>query len=112
MIIITRHAQERAKERLGLNKKAIERTAKKAYENGIRHGQTNGNLYKYISGICRKSMIKGSEIILYGDVVYCFKKDNDIVKLCTVYLIPHNLLPKTHGKQRKINGIKNKEDEK
>lgn len=112
-MIITNHAYDRFKERLGLNKKAANRMAEKAYKLGIRHNETSGQLFKYISKICYKSMVKGSEIVLYGDVVYCFKYDDYEIKLCTVYKIPNNLLNRTHGLQRRKNnnGIKNQEDE-
>lgn len=48
---ISRHAAERLKERCGLNKKACERMAQKAFDNGIRHSQTKGRLNKWVTVI-------------------------------------------------------------
>lgn len=43
---ITHHAEQRMRERLGLNKKSIERIAQKALDEGIKHSETKGNLNK------------------------------------------------------------------
>lgn len=101
MIIVTSHAYDRFKERFGLNKKSADRMAEKAYYEGINHNETNGRLFKYISSITYKNMIKNNDIKLYGDIVYCFIRDNEKIKLCTVYGVPHNLLDTTHKKQRR-----------
>lgn len=50
-IEITRHAEQRMRERLGLNKKSIERMAQRAYDNGICHNETRGNLNKWITKV-------------------------------------------------------------
>ena len=82
-LIITKHAQKRLKERCGLNKKASERLAKLAYEHGIGHGETTGNLRKWVD-----SQYFYNEIRLYGDKAFIFSD----YKLITVLQIPHNLV--------------------
>ena len=37
MIIVTKHAQQRIRERCGLNKSAVQRLAEIAYEQGLKH---------------------------------------------------------------------------
>lgn len=41
-IEISKHAEERLKERCGLNKKACKRIVQKAFDEGITHSQTKG----------------------------------------------------------------------
>ena len=101
MIVVTKHAYDRFKERLGLNKKAANRMAKKVYVNGIKHGETTGELYKYISTITRKNMIKGDDIRIYGDTVYCFVRQGDEIRLCTIYQMPKQLFNKLQSKQKR-----------
>lgn len=50
-ITITDHAYRRGKERLGLNRQAFEKMALKAFIAGKKHGETKGNLKKFISGL-------------------------------------------------------------
>lgn len=47
-LIITKHAEKRAKERLGLNKKAVQRQGELALDKGISHGQTKSRLKRWI----------------------------------------------------------------
>ena len=106
-IDVTRHAYDRMKERLGLNKKAAVRIAEMAYESGIRHGETNGRLYRYISKEARAYMRKGFCMKIYGETVFCFidKVDQDggerITSLVTVWPIPQNLKNQVLGIQRR-----------
>lgn len=77
----------RMRERCGLNKKAIERMANKAYIYGKEHRQTKGKLNKWITSVYFNSTT-GSEFRIYGDFLYIF--NNDI--LVTVFRVPNNLL--------------------
>lgn len=43
-VTITKHAEQRLKERMGLNKKALQRAAETAYDKGVKHQETTGNL--------------------------------------------------------------------
>jgi len=94
-ICVSEHACERLRERAGLNKKAVHKMAEKAYWCGVKHGETHGSLFKYISGLTKNSN-KGTDIRLYGDIVYIFnisQKDNagkEII-LVTVFHLPNNL---------------------
>ena len=106
-IEITKHAYDRMKERLGLNKKAATRMAEIAYSDGIKHGDTNGQLYRYISSQAYAYMKKGYCLKIYGEAVYCFVNGKDEEtgekksSLVTVWTIPQNLKNQVLGLQRK-----------
>lgn len=53
-IVITDHAYDRMKERLGWNKKAGARMAQKAYTDGTTHGETRGSLLRRDAGGARR----------------------------------------------------------
>lgn len=48
---VTRHAEKRIRQRLGINKKATERNAEKALQCGVTHAEATGQLCKYLDGI-------------------------------------------------------------
>lgn len=50
-VIITRHAEQRLKERMGLGKKALQRAAEAAYNKGVKHCETIGNLNKWVTSL-------------------------------------------------------------
>ena len=86
-VVVTKHAEERLKERNGLNKKSIERMAAKALYEGVSHSHTNGRLHKWITSIYMKKRV-ANNIRLYGDKAYLFKG----YVLITVIQIPQNLM--------------------
>lgn len=92
-IEITNHAFERLHERLGLNKKSIKRIVDKAYKFGLRHSDSSGNLFKYISQRTNLYRRKGACIKIYGENVYIFNKKEEKIILITVFNLPNNLKP-------------------
>lgn len=82
-IKVSKHAEKRMRERCGLNKKAVERMAEKAYYNGIKHSETRGKLNKWIS---HKYLAKekANNIRICGDKAFVFCDD----VLVTVLQIP------------------------
>lgn len=84
---VTKHANDRLKERNGLNKKSRDRIAEKALTEGITHGQTKGNLQKWVTSIYFRNTA-ANNIRLYGDKAYIFTDDT----LITVLQIPANLV--------------------
>lgn len=83
---ITRHAEQRIRERMGLNKKSIERMAQKAYDNGIKHSETKGRLRKYITKVYFQNE-NANNIRLYGNMLYIFSNE----RLITVFYLPRDL---------------------
>ena len=87
MIIVTKHAQQRIRERCGLNKSAVQRFAEIAYEQGLKHGELKGNLKKWVDKEYFYNKT-ADNIRLYGDKCYIFRKN----KLITIIQVPHNLI--------------------
>ena len=76
-IDITEHAYDRMKQRLGWGRKTADRMAEIAYVEGVKHGETNGKLYRYISAHELSYMKKGNCFKMYGETVYCFVNHKD-----------------------------------
>lgn len=89
MTNITNHASNRLKERSGLNKKSQQRIVDKAFELGMSHNETKGNLNKWISKLFL-SHKKAGCIKLYGDKAYLFT-NKESKTLITIIQIPNNL---------------------
>jgi len=85
-IVITNHAEERAKERLGWNRHAIERMADKAYEEGISHAEANPKIRKYFDKLFLMKH-QANNVRIYGQVVYLFSNN----RLMTLFIIPKNI---------------------
>ena len=91
-IRVTTHAFKRLKERYGLNKNAAKRMAKKAYNDGIRHGETSGRLNKFISSKTNTYKRKGSQMRIYGEYLWVFiDNNNGTSDLITAFEIPLDL---------------------
>ncbi len=86
IVTVTKHAEERLIERCGLNKKSVQRMSDKAFNDGIRHGQTKGSLKKWVDGLYFTNKT-ANNIRLYGDKAFIFMNE----KLITVIQIPSNL---------------------
>lgn len=93
---LTKHAISRMKERCGISKTNAPKIARRAYAKGITHSQTTGNIHKFLDSIYL-SQKKGTNMRVYGNAVYVFKRD----VLITVISIPDNLLDEV----KKINKI-------
>lgn len=104
-IVITYHAYDRMKERLGYNKKAANRMCRKAYSQGIRGDVKNGRVKKYIS--LKEEHYNSSEgMRIYGDSVYCFANGTnnegmEQIVLVTVYPLPKELKNSARSLQKK-----------
>lgn len=86
-IRVSRHAEQRMRERCGLNKKSVERMAQKAFDRGIMHSQTRGKLYNWVTSKYFVNQ-KANNLRIYGDYLYIF--DENV--LVTVFRVPNNLL--------------------
>ena len=100
-VIVTNHAYDRMKERVGIGKKAADRLCKKAYSDGIGRDNAKGRLYRYITSEMRNCHEKSINIRIYGEMVYCFLEDPDSVVLVTVFWLPAKLKKQALGVQRK-----------
>ncbi len=85
-IIVSEHAFDRAKERLGLDRRAFEKLALKAYVSGMKHAECRGQLNKFITRLFMKYK-KANNTRIYGEIIYLFNGNT----LITVYHIPVEL---------------------
>ncbi len=84
---VSKHAEDRLKERCGFNRKTCERMAQKVYDDGIIHAQTKGRLNKWITSLYFRNK-NANNIRLYGDKAYIFCDE----VLVTVIQIPVDLM--------------------
>lgn len=85
-IVITGHAFERGKQRMGLNESAFKHLAVRAYLEGIKEREAKAPLRKFISSLCQEhSTVNNFRV--YGEYIYLF---NDCV-LVTVFELPNTL---------------------
>jgi hypothetical protein len=87
---VTRHAEHRTRERVGIPKKAVRRAAARAITRGVRREETEGGLRRYLDWLYWRGNGSVGNIILYGDKVYMFNVDT-LVTVLTV--------PTAHAKQ-------------
>lgn len=93
-VIITKHAEKRAKERIGLNKKAVQRQGELALEKGVCHNKTKGNLKKWIDKEATKIGSFASDYILYNSHLFIFRNCGEDKVLITMIPVPSNLMSK------------------
>lgn len=84
---ITKHAYDRAKERMSWKKRTLDRMAEKALTNGVKHKDTKGRLNKHISEIWRKYK-NANNVRIYGQDFFLFRNNT----LITVYRVPNDLI--------------------
>lgn len=98
MVIITNHAKQRVKERIGLKKKQSNSIAEKALKYGICHKESKGRLKRYFNKLFA-SHRNVNNIRIYNEKVFIF--NNNI--LITVMDLPNHL------KKNALSISKNKE---
>ena len=81
---VTRHAEHRTRERVGIPKKAVRRAAAKAITKGIKRTETDGGLRRYLDWLYWRGNGEANNIVVYGDKVYLFRNDT----LITVLNVP------------------------
>ena len=69
--VVTKHGQERLKERLGVNKKSCSRVADLALERGLGRGETQGRLNAHLNSLYRTHK-KGNNMKVYNRKVFLF----------------------------------------
>ena len=69
---VTRHAKHRSRERLGLPKKAVERNAKAALQEGVTREETRGSLRKYMDWLYHRDNCEANQLRIYNGYVYVF----------------------------------------
>ena len=85
-VLITKHAYDRVKERLGWKSKVLDKMAEKIFLDGIKHKDTKGKLRRYLTKLWF-SYKYCNNVRIYGENIFFFC-DN---RLITVYQLPNNL---------------------
>lgn len=84
---VTRHATKRTKDRVGISKKIADKNASKAFQYGLKHSETKGNLNKYITKLYFSANNRANNIRVYHEHVYIFAGTT----LITILELPNNL---------------------
>jgi hypothetical protein len=82
---ITKHAEDRIRQRCGIPKRVVQKNAETALRHGIKHGECSGRLKKYFDYLFLSHNNTGANIRIYGNHVYIFTKE----RLVTVLPLPH-----------------------
>ena len=85
--IATKHAYDRAKQRLGWKKSVLEKMMGRAIEQGFEHGQTKGRLKKHLNQLWKDYRICNN-MRIHGEVLFVFK-DNLLI---TVYRLDNKYI--------------------
>jgi hypothetical protein len=85
-VIITDHAHDRMKERLGLPKRAHQAAAERAYVYGRHHSDAKGRLKRFLDGRWLDHRT-ANNVRIYGEHIYFFRDST----LITVYEVPKSL---------------------
>lgn len=86
-VIITKHAKDRFKERLGIPKRACLKQAEKAYNEGYCHSQAKGKAKRFLDGLFLKYKT-ANNLKVFNGFVYIFIKNT----LITVIPLPKNMI--------------------
>lgn len=81
---VTKHGTKRIRQRLGLNKKSVDKQAQKALKHGISHKEATGKLCEYMNGVFLMNF-RPTNMRVYNRMLYLFR-DN---KLITVLPLPN-----------------------
>ena len=82
--IVTGHAVQRSRERLGIPKKSVERNARKALEHGVHRLKATGKLRRYLDYLWWHGKTPMDGICVYHRNVYIFAQGI----LVTVFPLP------------------------
>jgi hypothetical protein len=85
-IQLTKHALDRAKERLGVKESGLTKLAKRAMKRGISHKKSKGRVRKFFDGLHTNPLYSNSvnNVRIYGEYVYLFNGS----KLVTLFEVP------------------------
>ena len=94
---VSRHGERRARQRVGLPKKSVERNAQRALTEGIGYREASGALRRYIGWLYESYDGNGNNIRIYNGYVYVF---HDAL-LITVLFVPLEYRKRAEAAQKK-----------
>ena len=95
---VSKHGSKRARQRVGIPKKAVERNAQRALTDGIGYREASGALRRYLGWLYERYDGNGNNIRIYGDKVWVF---HDGI-LITVLNVPSEHRKAAVDQQRKV----------
>ena len=104
---ITKHAEERLKERFGIKRKSMKRIVNRVLKKGLDHKEAKGKVKKYMTELYLKQE-KANNIRIYGSDVYVFKYET----LITVLHLPSDILSALLNNREKRSPISKKRNKK
>lgn len=107
IISLTKHAVERGKDRLNLSESALQRTAQKAFEQGVHHEHLKGNLRKWALWKMSDHRDTCNHIRILGHQAFCFYNHH----LITVLVVSLKLRPKAHKPPMKLSQLNRPEED-
>lgn len=90
IISLTQHSIQRARERLNLSEKSLQRTAQRAFEEGMHHDLAPRLIREWALGKLASGRGNANHIRIVGHQAFTF---SDAV-LLTVLLVPKELMPR------------------
>lgn len=82
-VLLTKHGEERMRQRLGLNRKACQRQAQTAYDRGQQHSEVKGRAKRFLDKLYLAHR-NATNLRVYGGYAYLFAG----CELVTVLLLP------------------------
>ncbi len=99
-ITVTRHAQQRLKERFGVSKKNT-RVVQNALDRGLTHAESTGVVKNYMNNMCLKEGKKANNLIIYAEKTFVFHDK----MLLTVVPLPKSLNSHVLDQNKRKKGI-------
>ena len=105
---ITKHAEERLKQRFGIKRKSISRIVNRVLKEGLSHKDAKGKVKNYITELYLRHE-KANNIRIYGKDVYVFRYET----LITVLHLPCEIMSALlHNRERRSGNPKRKKTKK
>lgn len=95
---ITRHGAKRVRQRLGVPRSAVKRSAEKALRDGIGHNEASGAVQGYIATLYNAYGGAANNIRIYNGFVYIFNENI----LITVLILPGELRKQAGYQQKRL----------
>ena len=96
-MIITRHGDLRTRKRVGVNRSAVKKLARKALVNGVSRHDTHGSLRRYLDYLYHYNESAGN-IRVWGEKVWIFTERNILI---TVLNLPQQYKNRANGIAKK-----------
>lgn len=77
-MIVTRHGEKRTRKRVGVNRSAVEKMARKALANGVARHETKGGLRRYLDYLYHYNK-SAEHMRVWGEKVWLFTDKNILI---------------------------------